>query len=291
MQASVLDMDITDESPCESHLGYMLPNINEMVSVEDGYAIDPVHLAMSFGFGEWAHRCANACGAEALAVGPSQYADEGEWLCLVNGSALNQTAVSGFGHVQITGIHHRSDLSMTLHGSTLASAADMSNDLQYVLTWQSVCPMLDSQSGGSSMSQSRSSLVWSGEKVDAFVEQDSCMSDSPASSVVELSLSTIALLQDKYNHLSSSGMRLVSKSTASVSCGLSAPFVGDKGNAMVYKAFTRPRLECAHRMFSYVFFGNVVIDKKKNWLGWARRRLTWNNWIQFKLPLLSKLVK
>ena len=55
MQASVLNMDITDDSPCESHLGYMLPNINEMVSLEDGYAIDPVHLAMSFGSVSYTH--------------------------------------------------------------------------------------------------------------------------------------------------------------------------------------------------------------------------------------------
>ncbi|UPQ99391.1 polyketide synthase [Chloropicon primus] len=226
----VFDTDLSNASPSATYLGYMLPNINEMVSSEDGYVVNPVHLAMCLGLGEWSHLSGLACGADAMRMGTSSYSSAGDWLCLANRGKSSRTEMSRFGAVELNGTLHRKDLSVPL--SRMRSSADLSEQVQYTLSWQSVCPVISSAQVLDDMSAS-SCHVWSGGDADSFVEQKSCLLDHPAS-LVALSLSTIAVLQDKYNQMSSCDLKLVSKSTTSTSCGVPAPFVGDQGNAMIY---------------------------------------------------------
>jgi hypothetical protein len=53
---------------------------------------------------------------------------------------------------------------------------------------------------------------------------------------MNVSFSTLALLQDTFNHLNVSKIHLASRSATSLSCGFTEPFLGDTTNAMVYGA-------------------------------------------------------
>ena len=188
-------------------MGYMLPNLTEMVSSEDGFVTDPVHLAMCFGFGEWSEDSGMACGAEAVSVGSCAHANEGAWLCAAKGPAGHPAEVLRFGQVTVNGALHRKDLSLAFKFGAVARSSDLSEQLQYALTWQSACPMVISTEGARDPYNQLSSRVWSGENMNTFTAKDSRWDDSPAS-LTDLSLCTIGLLQDKCNHMSSPGIHL-----------------------------------------------------------------------------------
>ena len=169
-----------------------------------------------------------------MLVGPSVHKNEGDWLCLGKGPVLHHTEVSSFGEVEVNGTFYMRDVAMSVGQSLAAGSFDLSEQLQYTLTWQSVSPMVSLSAHAGYKTKRSSNCVWSGGDDKTFVDQNQAhVGDNPAS-LVQLSLSTIALLQDKYNHFASSEMRLASKSTTSVTCGISSPFVGDMGNAMIY---------------------------------------------------------
>ena len=69
----VFDIDLSNASASKIYLGYILPNINEMVSSKDGYVMNPVHLAMCLGLGKWSHLSGLACGADAMRMFVFQY--------------------------------------------------------------------------------------------------------------------------------------------------------------------------------------------------------------------------
>ena len=126
-------------------MGYILPNPDEMASSEDGYVVDPVQLSVCLGLGEWTHKNALACGAESLHILSSGYASKGKWVSLGNGPVCNATEISTFGQVEMKGTIHRTNLSMPRDANMVSKSLNPSDQLQYILTWQSVCPLVSSE--------------------------------------------------------------------------------------------------------------------------------------------------
>ena len=86
--------------------------------------------------------------------------------------------MSRFGAVELNSTLHRKDLSVPL--SRMKSFTDLSEQVQYTLSWQSVCPVISSARVLDDIS-AFSRRVWSGGDAGSYVEQKSCLLDHPAS--------------------------------------------------------------------------------------------------------------
>ena len=105
---------------------------------------------------------------------------------------LHHTEVSSFGEVEVNGTFYMRDVAMSVGQSLAAGSFDLSEQLQYTLTWQSVSPVVSLSAHAGYKTKRSSNCVWSGGDDKTFVDQNQAhVGDDPAS-LVQLSLSTIA---------------------------------------------------------------------------------------------------